>query len=162
VPQIEVTFEIDANGLMKVSAQDKATGKGEEIVITNNRDRLSPEDIERMVREAEEFADEDAAVKKRVEALNALQNSVYGLKSQLADAEGLGGKLEEADKKTLLAEIKEIQEWADANSSDATAEDFEEKLAQFQAVVSPITSKLYSGGGGSADQESWGHADGEL
>lgn len=144
---------------MKVSAQDKATGKGEEIVITNNRDRLSPEDIERMVREAEEFADEDAAIKKRIEALNSLQNSVWGLKSQLADQEGLGGKLEEADKKTLLAEIKDISEWLEENQESATADDFEEKLGQFQAVVGPITTKLYQGAAGDDSQQAYGSHD---
>jgi heat shock protein 5 len=74
VPQVEVTFEIDANGILKVSANDKGTGKGQSITITNDQRRLSADDIDRMVREAEEFADEDAAIKKKIEAQNALQS----------------------------------------------------------------------------------------
>ncbi|KAL7412183.1 heat shock protein 70 [Mrakia frigida] len=157
VPQIEVTFEIDANGIMKVSAHDKGTGKEESIVITNNRDRLSPEDIERMVREAEEFADEDAAVKKKIEALNGLQNYVWSLKSQLADQEGLGSKLPDADKKTILAALKESTDWIEENQSSASAEEFEEKLAEVQSIVSPITSKLYSGGAGEDGEAPFSH-----
>lgn len=75
VPQIEVTFEIDANGILKVSANDKGTGKAKSITITNDQRRLSADDIDRMVREAEEFADEDAAIKKKIEAQNALQSA---------------------------------------------------------------------------------------
>ena len=157
VPQIEVTFEIDANGIMKVSAHDKGTGKEESIVITNNRDRLSPEDIERMVREAEEFADEDAAVKKKIEALNGLQNYVWSLKSQLADQEGLGSKLADADKKTILATLKESTEWIEENQATATADEFEEKLAEVQAIVSPLTSKLYGGGAGDDSEAPFSH-----
>lgn len=74
VPQVEVTFEIDANGILKVSANDKGTGKGQSITITNDQRRLSADDIDRMVREAEEFADEDAAIKKKIESQNALQS----------------------------------------------------------------------------------------
>ena len=128
VPQIEVTFEIDANGILKVSAADKGTGKSESITITNEKGRLSPEEIERMVKEAEEFASEDEAQRKRIEALNALSSFVFGLKSQLADSEGLGGKLDEADKKSLNAIVKETGDWVDDNGAGATAEELEEKL----------------------------------
>ncbi|KAG8851261.1 ATPase with role in protein import into the ER [Serendipita sp. 405] len=151
VPQIEVTFEIDANGILKVSAADKGTGKSESITITNEKGRLSPEEIERMVKEAEEFATEDEAQRKRIEALNALSNFVFGLRSQIADTEGLGGKLDDADKKSLNAIIKETSEWIDENGSSATVEELEEKLQAVQNVVSPITSKLY-GQGGSDDE----------
>ncbi|KAK4689704.1 endoplasmic reticulum chaperone BiP, partial [Tremellales sp. Uapishka_1] len=147
VPQIEVTFEIDANGIMKVAAADKGTGKSESITITNDQRRLSPEDIERMVREAEEFADEDAAIKKRIEAMNSLQNFVFSLKSQMADQEGMGGKLSSDDKKTILAAIKEKTDWIEENP-EAEAEDFEEQLSDIQSTVGPITAKLYQGAGG--------------
>ncbi|OAX43214.1 heat shock protein 70 [Rhizopogon vinicolor AM-OR11-026] len=146
VPQIEVTFEIDANGIMKVAAADKGTGKSESITITNEKGRLSKEDIERMVQEAEEFASEDESNRKRIESLNALSSFVYGLKSQLADQSGLGGKLDDDDKKTILAAIKEATEWIDENGQSAATEEFEEKLSEIQSVVSPITTKLYSGG----------------
>lgn len=100
-----------------------------------------------MVKEAEEFAAEDEAQRKRIEALNHLSSFVYGLKTQLADQEGLGGKLEDDDKKTILDAVKETTDWIDENGQSATAEELEEKLSEVQAVVNPITSKLYSGGG---------------
>ncbi|KAG2145495.1 heat shock protein 70 family [Suillus bovinus] len=145
VPQIEVTFEIDANGIMKVGASDKGTGKSESITITNEKGRLSKEDIERMVREAEDFASEDEANRKRIESLNALSTFVYGLKSQLGDQTGLGGKIDDDDKKTILATIKEATEWIDDNGQSASTEELEEKLVEIQNVVNPITSKLYNG-----------------
>ncbi|WVW84903.1 chaperone DnaK [Kwoniella bestiolae CBS 10118] len=159
VPQIEVTFEIDANGILKVSALDKGTGKSKSITITNDKRRLSAEEIERMVQEAEEFADEDAAVKKRIEAQNSLQNFVYSMKSQVADKEGLGGKLSEDDKETILSAIKEKTEWLEENPT-AEAEDYEDQLSELQAAVAPITAKLYGGAGGSSyddDQQPFSH-----
>ncbi|XAO27599.1 chaperone DnaK [Cryptococcus bacillisporus CA1280] len=149
VPQIEVTFEIDANGILRVSAVDKGTGKSESITITNDQRRLSPEEIERMVQEAEEFADEDAAIKRKIEAMNGLQNFIFSLKSQINDAEGLGGKLSEDDKDTILSAIKEKTEWLDEHPQ-ADAEDYEEQLSELQATVAPITSNLYGGAGGSS------------
>ncbi|KAF7320908.1 hypothetical protein HMN09_00177500 [Mycena chlorophos] len=163
VPQIEVTFEIDANGIMKVGAADKGTGKSESITITNEKGRLSQEEIDRMVAEAEQFAAEDEAARKRIEAMNSLSSFVYGLKSQLADQEGLGGKLEEDDKKTILAAVKEATEWIDDNGASAEVEDLEAKLAEIQSVVNPITSKLYAGGAGaSGDDEPFGYDHDEL
>ncbi|KAH8823830.1 heat shock protein 70 family [Flagelloscypha sp. PMI_526] len=154
VPQIEVSFEIDANGIMKVGAADKGTGKSESITITNEKGRLSQEDIDRMVAEAEEFAAEDEAQRKRIEGLNSLSSFVYGLKTQLGDQEGLGGKLEDDDKKTLLEAIKETTDWIDENGQTASVEDLEDKLAEVQAIVNPITSKLYQGGpSGSSDDD---------
>ncbi|KAJ7058111.1 heat shock protein 70 family [Mycena amicta] len=150
VPQIEVTFEIDANGIMKVGAADKGTGKHESITITNEKGRLTQEEIDRMVAEAEQFASEDEAARKRIEAMNSLSSFVYGLKSQLADQEGLGGKLSDEDKKTILAAVKEATDWIDEHGATADIEDLESKLADIQAIVNPITSKLYAGGAGGA------------
>merc|ERR1711966_548710 len=93
VPQIEVTFEIDVNGILRVSAEDKGTGSKESITITNDQNRLTPEDIERMVQDAEKFADEDAKIKEKVEARNDIEGYLYGLKNQVADEEKLGAKL---------------------------------------------------------------------
>jgi len=152
VPQIEVTFEIDANGIMKVSASDKGTGKVESITITNEKGRLSQEDIDRMVAEAEEFAADDEAQRKRIEGLNSLSSYVYGLKTQVNDADGLGGKLDDEDKKTLLDMIKETADWVDENGSSASAEDLEEKLQEAQNIANPITAKLYGGGSSSATE----------
>jgi len=156
VPQIEVSFEIDANGIMKVSAADKGTGQSESITITNEKGRLSQEDIDRMVREAEEFASEDEAQRKRIEALNSLSSFIFGLKSQLADQEGLGGKISDAEKKELTTLVKEGTDWVDANGQEATSDELEEKLAELQAVVNPITAKLYEGAGaGGGDSSSF-------
>lgn len=150
VPQIEVTFEIDANGVLKVSAQDKgAGGKMESITITNDKGRLSKEEIERMIEEAEKFADEDKETRERIEARNGLENYAFSLKAQLADEEGLGGKIESDDKKTISDAVKETIDWLDENGSSGTKEDFEEQKEKLSAVAYPITSKLYGGAGGS-------------
>ena len=101
VPQIEVSFELDANGILKVSAGDKGTGKSESITITNDKGRLTPEEIERMVAEAEQFADEDKAIREKIEARNGLENYAFSLKNQVNDDEGLGGKIDEDDKETV-------------------------------------------------------------
>ncbi|KIY44930.1 heat shock protein 70 [Fistulina hepatica ATCC 64428] len=154
VPQIEVTFEIDANGIMKVAAADKGTGKSESITIKNEKGRLSPEDIERMVAEAEKFASEDEALRKRVEAINKFSSVVFGLKGQLADSDGLSGKLSDDDRAALQKAVKDAQEWLDEAGSDVGVDEIEERLAEFESTVNPITSKLYggsdSGYGGSA------------
>ena len=101
VPQIEVTFEFDANGILKVSAGDKGTGKSESITITNDKGRLSKEEIDRMVEEAEQYAEEDKATRERIEAQNGLENYAYSLKNQVNDAEGLGGNIDEEDKEAV-------------------------------------------------------------
>ena len=98
-----------------------------------------------MVREAEAFAAEDEANRKRIEALNSLSTFVYSLKSQLGDQEGLGGKIDDDDKKTILDAVKETTEWIEEYGQSATAEDLEEKLSEVQNIVNPITSKLYAG-----------------
>jgi endoplasmic reticulum chaperone BiP len=150
VPQIDVTFEIDANGILRVSASDKGSGKSESITITNDKGRLSQEDIERMVREAEEFADEDKALRERTEAKNALENYLYSLKNQISDDSQLGGKLDADDKEAIEEALKEKLEWLDDSSVSATKEDFDEKREEVEAIVNPITSKLYAGGSDSA------------
>lgn len=101
VPQIEVSFELDANGILKVSAHDKGTGKQESITITNDKGRLTQEEIDRMVQEAEKFAEEDKATRERIEARNGLENYAFSLKNQVNDEEGLGGKIDDDDKETV-------------------------------------------------------------
>lgn len=161
VPQIEVSFELDANGILKVSAGDKGTGKSESITITNDKGRLSPEEIERMIQEAEEFAEEDKAQREKIEARNALENYAVSLKNQVNDEEGLGGKIDEDDKETLLEAVKEATDWLDENAATAEKEDFEEQREKLSNVAYPITSKLYSGGAGGmpdyGDDEPAGH-----
>jgi len=148
VPQIEVSFELDANGILKVTAGDKGTGTTESITITNDKGRLTQEEIDRMVQEAEKYADEDKATKERIEARNGLENYAFSLKNQVNDQDGLGGKIDEDDKETLLEAVKETTEWLDQNGATAVAEDFEEQKEKLSNVAYPITSKLYSGAGG--------------
>ncbi|KAH8904340.1 78 kDa glucose-regulated protein precursor [Coniochaeta sp. PMI_546] len=150
-PQIEVSFELDANGILKVSAHDKGTGKSESITITNDKGRLTQEEIDRMVEEAEKYAEEDKANAERITARNGLENYAFGLKAQVNDEEGLGGKIDEEDKETLLDAIKETTEWLDENGATATTEDFEEQKEKLSNVAYPITSKLYSGSAGGAE-----------
>jgi len=152
VPQIEVTFEIDVNGILKVSAVDKGTGKSESITINKDKSRLSEEEIERMVQEAEKYADEDNALRENIEAKNQLESYLYGLKSQVADDSQLGKKISAEDKKTVLDLLKEKISWLDEHAT-ATKEDYEEQKSAVESVVNPIISKLYGSGdaGGSAE-----------
>ncbi|EUC42519.1 hypothetical protein COCMIDRAFT_103260 [Bipolaris oryzae ATCC 44560] len=153
VPQIEVTFELDSNGILKVGAVDKGTGKGESITITNDKGRLSKEEIDRMVEEAEKYAEEDKATRERIEARNKLENYAYSLKNQVNDEEGLGGKIEDDDKESLLEAVKETQDWLESNAGDAAAEDFDEQFQKLSDVAYPITSKLYGSSGGAGDDD---------
>lgn len=105
VPQIEVSFELDANGILKVTAGDKGTGKAESITITNDKGRLTQEEIDRMVEEAAEFAEEDKAMKAKIEARNSLENYAFSLKNQVNDEDGLGGKIDEDDKESVSATV---------------------------------------------------------
>ncbi|KAL2168709.1 hypothetical protein VTG60DRAFT_6935 [Thermothelomyces hinnuleus] len=153
VPQIEVTFELDANGILKVSAHDKGTGKGESITITNDKGRLTQEEIDRMIAEAEKYAEEDKATRERIEARNGLENYAFSLKNQVNDEEGLGKKISEEDKETILEAVKETQDWLEENAATATTEDFEEQKEKLSNVAYPITSKLYSGGSAGGDDD---------
>jgi heat shock protein 5 len=150
VPQIEVSFELDANGILKVTAGDKGTGKSESITITNEKGRLSQEEIDRMVAEAEKFADEDKATREKIEARNGLETYASNLKNQVNDEQGLGGKIDEEDKETILEAVKEATDWLDENASTATTEDFEEQKEKLSNIAYPITSKLYGGSSGPA------------
>lgn len=110
VPQIEVSFELDANGILRVSAHDKGTGKQESITITNDKGRLTQDEIDRMVSEAEKYAEEDKATRERIEARNGLENYAFNLKNQVNDEEGLGGKIDNEEKETVsLAVFKTLQ-----------------------------------------------------
>ncbi|KAF9574301.1 ATPase with role in protein import into the ER [Mortierella alpina] len=149
VPQIEVTFEIDANGILRVSASDKGTGKTETITITNDKGRLSEEEIERMIKEAEQFANEDQVVKERIESKNGLENYLYSVKGQVNDDAQLGSKIEAEDKKTILDAINAKISWLESEGATASKEELDEKKEEIEAVVNPITSKLYGSAGGS-------------
>ncbi|XP_028395034.1 endoplasmic reticulum chaperone BiP-like [Dendronephthya gigantea] len=146
-PQIEVTFEIDVNGILRVSAEDKGTGNKEKITITNDQNRLTPEDIEKMINDAEKYADEDKKVKDKVESRNELESYAYSLKNQIGDKEKLGGKLSEEDKGTVSKAVEEAISWLDSNK-DADAEECKAEKKKLEDIVQPIVSKLYQGAGG--------------
>merc|ERR1711881_632222 len=154
VPQIEVTFEIDANGILRVSAEDKGTGNVEKITIKNDDNRLSKEDIDRMVQDAEKFAAEDQKAKEKVDAKNELEGYAYSLKNQVSDKEKLGGKLSDEDKEAINAAADETISWLEENA-DAEKEDCEAQKKKLEEVVHPIVSKVYpeGGGGGAAPEE---------
>ncbi|KAI9057866.1 heat shock protein HSS1 [Trametes sanguinea] len=145
VPQIEVTFDIDANGILNVSASDKTTGKSNRITITNDKGRLSKEEIERMVSEAEKYKAEDEAAAARITARNALESYAYNLRNSLTD-EKLASKFDAADKKKLEDAVNETISWLD-NSSEASKEEYEEHQKELEAVANPIMQKLYAAGG---------------
>lgn len=152
-PQIEVTFEVDANGILNVKAEDKASGKSEKITITNDKGRLSQDEIERMVKEAEEFAEEDKKVKERIDARNSLETYVYNMRNQINDKDKLADKLEADEKEKIETATKEALEWMDDNQS-AEKEDFEEKLKEVEAVCNPIITAVYQRSGGAPEGKS--------
>ncbi|KAJ3023853.1 ATPase with role in protein import into the ER [Thoreauomyces humboldtii] len=156
-PQIEVTFALDANGLLTVSAVDKGTGKAESITITNDKGRLTDEEIQRMVDEAEQFADEDAALKEKIDAKVGFDSYIYGLKSQVNDESQLGGKLSAEDKKEIQDAVKKAQDWLDSEGQSASKDDIDEQKAELESIVNPITSKLYSQGGDESSEEAPDH-----
>jgi len=145
-PQIEVTFDIDADGILNVSAMDKSTGRENKITITNDKGRLSEEEIKRMVDEAEKFKDEDEQQRKRIAAKNGLESYAFQIQNSVDD-EKLKDKITDEDKETVKSKASEIISWMDSNM-DATEEAFEEKKKELEAVANPIFSKLYAGAAG--------------
>lgn len=146
VPQIEVTFDIDANGILNVSAVDKSTGKENKITITNDKGRLSKEEIERMVKDAERFKDEDEKQKCRISAKNSLESYCFNIKSTIEE-EKLKDKIPEDDKKKVLDKINDTLRWLDSNQL-AEKEEFDDKQKELEAICNPIITKLYQSAGG--------------
>ncbi|KAJ3075938.1 70-kilodalton heat shock protein [Podochytrium sp. JEL0797] len=148
VPQIDVTFDVDANGILNVSAVDKSTGRQNKITITNDKGRLSKEEIERMVADAEKFKADDEAAAERIQAKNALESYAYNLRNTLQD-EKIASKLNKDDKKKLTAAIDEAIAWLDGNQEGAKDE-YEHKQKELESVANPIMTKIYGGSGGAA------------
>jgi heat shock protein 5 len=146
VPQIEVTFEIDSNGILSVTAVDQGTGNKNQITITNDTGRLSKAEIERMIREAEEFAEQDKEAKAVVDARNALESYCYSMKNSIEDSEKLADKLDSDDKETIKTAIEEALAWLGSNS-DASKEAYQDKLKEVEKVCNRIVSKVYKGSG---------------
>jgi len=145
VPKIEVAFDIDANGILNVSAKDTSTGKSEQITIKNDKGRLSKEEIERMVNEAEKYKQEDEKQKERIASRNQLEGYIFGAK-QAAD-EASGDKLSESEKAKIQDKCKEIISWLD-NNLLAEKEEYEFKMKEVEKELGPIMIKLHGGAGG--------------
>lgn len=146
VPQIEVTFDIDANGILNVTASDKSTGRENKITITNDKGRLSKDEIDRMVKEADKYKAEDEKQRERVSAKNGLEAYVFAMKSTLDD-EKLKDKISEDDRKSVVAKCDETLKWLDANQL-AEKEEYEHKQKELEGLCNPIMTKLYQGAGG--------------
>jgi len=142
-PQISVTFDIDANCILNVSAEDKATGKANKITITNDKGRLSPEEIEKMVEDGKKFKAEDDSHKERIEAKNSLENFTYCVKNKLKD-EKCCSLLNEEDKKTIDGAVQKGVDWLEQNQN-ADKADYEAKLKELEEVCNPIMMKMYPG-----------------
>merc|ERR1712232_74766 len=142
-PQIEVTFEIDANGIVNVAAEDKARGHTEQIIITSDGRSLSEEEIEKMVQEAELFAGEDQQAKERVDARTSFDSYLHSLRGSTSpEGSDRGGKMSAEDKEHVASALKDDQAWLDSNP-DADAEEIKEKRREVEGVCSPIISKYY-------------------
>ena len=162
-PQIEVTFEIDANGILQVAAEDKASGKAEKITITAEKGRLSEDDIERMVQEAEEFADEDKKMKERISARNGLESYLYQIKNILDDETK---EFSEEDRQTLEQTVEDGLEWMDDNQ-EADTEEYAGKQQDMEQVVKPVLQNMATDSGGGEtefedDGDEYGDDDDDL
>jgi len=157
-PQIEVTFDLDANGILNVSALEKAGGKTQKITITNDKGRLSKEDIEKMVQDAEKFKAEDDVQKQRIDAKNGLESYCFQIKSSLEEP-NLKDKIPEADKTAVLNKVNETVSWLDGNQT-AETDEFKDKQKELESVVNPVMQKLYSSATGGSQTASAPHTHG--
>jgi L1 cell adhesion molecule like protein len=143
VPQIEVSFDLDANGILNVSALEKGTGKSQKITITNDKGRLSKEQIEEMLRESEKYKEEDEKNRQRIEAKNELENYVYNARNSITQAETDAAKEIKPDVEKI---VDSTTEWLDANTT-ASTEEYKDKKKEVEEELAPLMAKLYSGGG---------------
>jgi len=143
-PQVEVTFSIDENSIMQVMAKDQATNKEESITITNDKGRLTQEEIDRMIKEAEEFAEDDKKAKEQIDARNNLDSFIHSMKNTVEDPDKLKDKLGEEEKATILDAVKESQTWFEANQT-ATTEEYQEQQKKIESICNPIVQKAYGG-----------------
>lgn len=143
VPQIEVTFDVNADGIMNVSAQDKSTGNVKKITIKNEKGRLSQSDIDKMVADAEKFKAQDEEVRKKVEAKNALEGYCFGVRNSLSN-EQFANAIPQTDKDTINKEINDTLAWVDAHQ-DAEVSEFESKQKELESKLMPIMQRAYQG-----------------
>jgi L1 cell adhesion molecule like protein len=145
-PQIEITYDIDANSILNVTAVEKSTGKNNKIVITNDKGRLSKDDIDRLVKEAEKFKEEDNKVKERIEAKNTLEQYCYQVRQTIQDAK-LKDKFSEDEKKQIETKVDEVLKFVNDNPA-ASKEEYDAKVKEIEAVFNPIMQKIYQQAGG--------------
>jgi len=160
-PQIEVTFELDVNGILNVGAEDKKSGTKEQITITNDKGRLSQKEIEELIRQAEDAAEDDKKAKERIDAKNSLENYIYQIRNAINDEEKIGSKIGADDKSTIEAALKTMIDWVEENPQ-AEKDDYDAKYKELEKVVHPVFSKFYGEGGapGAGQQQGsqdWGH-----
>jgi len=146
VPQIEVTFDIDANGILNVNASDKSSGKSEKITITNDKGRLSKDEIERMVQDAEKFKADDDIQKDRISAKNGLESYCFNMKSAVED-EKMKDKIPDSDRKTIIDKCDDAIKWLDGNQT-AEKDEYDDKLKELEGICNPIMTRLYQQAGG--------------
>jgi len=156
VPQIEITYEVDANGILNVSAVEKSTGKAEKITITNDSSKLSKEDIERMVEEAEKFKEDDKKVQDRMEAKNKLENYCFSMRNTMLNDDKMKQKLGD-DAETVDKMTNEVLEWLDENEDSKTTEDYEAKLKELETQLGPLVQKAYQSSEPNQQQEQQEH-----
>ncbi|KAG9150665.1 hypothetical protein Leryth_008128 [Lithospermum erythrorhizon] len=152
VPQIEVTFEIDVNGILHVTAEHKGAKNKQSITITNDKGHLSQDEIDRMVKESEEFAEEDKKVRERVDSRNKLETYIYNMQSTINDKDKLGDKIESDDKEKIEGALKDALEWLDDNQK-AEKDDFDEKMKELEDVCNPVIKKAYEASGKSSTSD---------
>jgi len=150
VPQVEVSFDVDANGILSIGAHDKGTGKEESLTITSEKGRLSDEEIEAMVREAEEFAEEDAKEKAKIQARNELEAYLYNLKNSVNDT--LESKLTEDEKETLNTAVNDGLDWLEDHPA-AEKDEYDEKQKEVEQIANPILKRAYESGAGGASND---------
>nr|XP_027212039.1 heat shock 70 kDa protein cognate 4-like [Penaeus vannamei] len=148
VPQIEVTFDIDANGILNVSAMDKSTGKENRITISNDKGRLSKEEIDRMVSEAETYREEDAKQRERIDAKNRLEALCFSIKSSINDS-AVADKLSAEEKRSVEEKAEETLKWLD-NNQLAEKEEYEHKMKELEGAWRPLGGKIHGSGTGSS------------
>ena len=145
-PQIEITYDIDANSILNVTAVEKSTGKNNKIVITNDKGRLSKDDIDRLVKEAEKFKDEDNKIKERIESKNTLEQYCYQVRQTLND-EKLKDKFSADEKKQVETKVDEVLKWVNDNPA-ASKEEYDAKVKEVEGIFNPIMQKIYQQMGG--------------
>eukprot|EP01006_Ploeotia_vitrea_P043167 TRINITY_DN66697_c7_g11_i1.p1 TRINITY_DN66697_c7_g11~~TRINITY_DN66697_c7_g11_i1.p1 ORF type:complete len:681 (-),score=155.34 TRINITY_DN66697_c7_g11_i1:63-2105(-) len=143
VPKIEVTFSVDENGILQVGAKDRNSGISESITINKDKGSLTPEEIDRMVKDAEEFEIEDKKIQEKIDERNALETFAYALRNQINDAERLGERMEEEDKKVIDAAVQQILDWLDENA-DPEADASREQYKFLEKECKPLIEKTYA------------------